>query len=301
MERYITLSIDLHLFFARIMKEHALFLKAGFPLKDKSWIDEAEWYKSQFEELLFNIVRASNGVVSPNVLNAGEIVTEFTANAEKQTAFLSGININGQITELERNLQPRSTLMPPTVTVNDVQRFNNQSLKLVDGLITFKERLLDEILRCKIFNANYPLLIDHILREARLYRSYIIELEQTHNIAPKSIKETELFWNRIMMEHALFIRGLLDPTEVDLINTANNFAQEYQQLLTTAQSATDATIQQATNITLQETIKYRDFKVAGAQGLLECKIRSIILPLLVDHVLREANHYLRILREISNQ
>jgi hypothetical protein len=301
MERYITLSIDLHLFFARIMKEHALFLKVGFPLKDKSWIDEAEWYKSQFEELLFNIVRASNGVVSPNVLNAGEIVTEFTANAEKQTAFLSGININGQITELERNLQPRSTLMPPTVTVNDVQRFNNQSLKLVDGLITFKERLLDEILRCKIFNANYPLLIDHILREARLYRSYIIELEQTHNIAPKSIKETELFWNRIMMEHALFIRGLLDPTEVDLINTANNFAQEYQQLLTTAQSATDATIQQATNITLQETIKYRDFKVAGAQGLLECKIRSIILPLLADHVLREANHYLRILREISNQ
>lgn len=301
MERYITLSIDLHLFFARIMKEHALFLKVGFPLKDKSWIDEAEWYKSQFEELLFNIVRASNGVVSPNVLNAGEIVTEFTANAEKQTAFLSGININGQITELERNLQPRSTLMPPTVTVNDVQRFNNQSLKLVDGLITFKERLLDEILRCKIFNANYPLLIDHILREARLYRSYIIELEQTHNIAPKSIKETELFWNRIMMEHALFIRGLLDPTEVDLINTANNFAQEYQQLLTTAQNATDATIQQATNITLQETIKYRDFKVAGAQGLLECKIRSIILPLLADHVLREANHYLRILREISNQ
>lgn len=31
MKDYVTLSIETHLFFARIMKEHALFLEAGFP------------------------------------------------------------------------------------------------------------------------------------------------------------------------------------------------------------------------------------------------------------------------------
>ena len=45
MDKYITLSLELHLFFARIMKEHALFLEAGFPGKDKSFIEEAEEYK----------------------------------------------------------------------------------------------------------------------------------------------------------------------------------------------------------------------------------------------------------------
>lgn len=34
----------------------------------------------------------------------------------------------------------------------------------------------------------------------------------------------------------------------------------------------------------------------GAEGILQCKIRSVILPLLADHVLREANHYIRLLR-----
>ena len=41
------------------------------------------------------------------------------------------------------------------------------------------------------------------------------------------------------------------------------------------------------------TQKSRDFKRAGVQGIETCKIQSIILPLLADHVLREANHYLR--------
>ncbi len=46
---------------------------------------------------------------------------------------------------------------------------------------------------------------------------------------------------------------------------------------------------------LRETLKFRDFKAAGAQGIQNCEIRSVILPLLADHVLREANHYIRLL------
>ena len=41
------------------------------------------------------------------------------------------------------------------------------------------------------------------------------------------------------------------------------------------------------------------FKAQGTQGLVECKIKSIIIPLLGDHTLREANHYLRLLKIFS--
>ncbi len=37
--------------------------------------------------------------------------------------------------------------------------------------------------------------------------------------------KVELFWDQIMMEHSLFIRGLLDPSEKELISTANQFAK----------------------------------------------------------------------------
>ncbi|MGN0508140.1 MAG: DUF2935 domain-containing protein, partial [Ruminococcus sp.] len=41
---------------------------------------------------------------------------------------------------------------------------------------------------------------------------------------------------------------------------------------------------------------FKEFKKAGVQGITGCKIRSLILPLLADHVLREANHYIRLLK-----
>ena len=60
---------------------------------------------------------------------------------------------------------------------------------------------------------------------------------------------------------------------------------------------TDETIKTVTDRTITETVKYRYFKKAGTEGITGCQIKSIILPLLADHVLREANHYLRILKE----
>ena len=41
MKDYVTLSMETHLFFARIMKEHSLFLEAGFPCCEKDLIEEA--------------------------------------------------------------------------------------------------------------------------------------------------------------------------------------------------------------------------------------------------------------------
>ena len=109
------------------------------------------------------------------------------------------------------------------------------------------------------------------------------------------MKETEIFWNQIMQEHAMFIRGLLDPSENELIETSDGFADDYTTLLARAREVNDQTIIRRES--LQETMKFRDFKAAGTKGIENCQIKSIILPLLADHVLREANHYIRLLSE----
>ena len=103
-----------------------------------------------------------------------------------------------------------------------------------------------------------------------------------------------------MMEHSLFIRGLLDPSENELISTSNKFANEFCELIQKTDDATEITMLSVTSDILMETIKLRDFKKAGTKGMVDCKIRSIILPLLGDHVLREANHYIRLLKECKD-
>lgn len=293
-DNYTAKSLELHLFFGRIMKEHSLFLRAGFTPANPSFSERAEFFKREFEKLLSQAVSLSNGKVSEDVLCSGEVVTEFTALAERQTERFTGISINKSITERELHLQvgcPKGRSNPNLY--RQVKMLNQRALKLIDGLISFKETVLRNVLQCDMFTANYPLLIEHIIREAKLYCEYVLALENEGDLPCRSMKEIECFWNRIMMEHALFIRGLLDPTETELFHSADGFAKDYSVLLESCNNAHSRTL----NISsLEETEKFRNFKAEGTKGIEDCKIRSIILPLLADHVLREANHYIRLLK-----
>ncbi|MGN0978247.1 MAG: DUF2935 domain-containing protein [Faecousia sp.] len=293
--RYVVKSLELHLFFGRIMKEHALFLEAGFTPADPSFPERAEQFKKGFEALLSDAVDLSNGIVGKEVLESGEVVTEFTDLAERQTEHFTGIAINNAITGRVLCLKAREGQCGNQGQLQGrVRNLNRTALKLLDGLISFKETVLKCVLQGELFTLNYPLLIEHILREAKLYRKYVQILEQEGDLPERLVKETECFWNQIMMEHAQFIRGLLDPCETELFCAADGFAKDYCKLLEASRNAHDQTL---TRQALEETQKFRDFKAAGTRGIQQCKIRSVILPLLADHVLREANHYIRLLKQ----
>jgi hypothetical protein len=179
-----------------------------------------------------------------------------------------------------------------------VENLDRKAYQLTAELAMFKEQLLRSVRSCKMFTVNYPLLIEHILREARHFMNMLVMLVRRESInRPEDLLTQELFWNRQMAEHAKFIAGLLDPSEDALIETARMFGREFDELTAEAEQAARQTMDIAgvTADSRQGTERLRDFKAAGTKGLLECKIQSIIIPLLGDHVLREANHYLCIM------
>ena len=295
MSNYVTASLETHLFFARIMKEHSLFLQVGFQPPGNKYRNRADWYRRSWERFLSQVVQISNGFVGEDVLCSEEVVTEYTLKAERQTSRLTGIPIDHSITLAQERLRAGCFGQENSRIVAMVHRLNREALNLISGLIDLKQNILNDVNTCQLYTANYPLLIAHIIREAKLYESTIVELEENRELSPVCQRSLETFWNQIMMEHALFIRGLLDPSEEKLIETADGFAKEYKELLEQAKNKDCKTMDETTRRTIEETMKYRDFKAAGTQGITDCKISSIILPLLADHVLREANHYLRIL------
>ena len=299
---FVQQSLELHLFFARIMKEHSFFLQLGFTPRDANFTEQANDLRMNFDRLLADVVSLSNGVVSSEVLLSGEVITPYTKNAEMASSFYTGIRIPTEITQAEAGLisSVRNTVNP--ALEQRVTAINQRAMNLIGSLIQFKETILSNVLSCQMFTVNYPLLIDHILREARLYLSMVQRIQNRvmTNLKREAL-EQEAFWNRIMAEHSKFIRGLLDPTENQLFLTANAFGNEFDQLTEEAKAALDMTIpfETVTEDSLMATRRIRDFKAQGTQGLLECKIKSIIIPLLGDHTLREANHYLRLLKMFS--
>lgn len=295
MNQYAVLSAETHLFFARTMMEHALFLEAGFPCKEEAWVKTAEWYREHFEGLLRDAVKLSEGIVGEDVLKSCELTTRFTVSAEQRTQALTGICIDTGISEMEKRLKSGCREEGLRETAEKFRELNERSVWLLDGLIELKQGILDMVRKGKLFHADYPLMIEHLIREAELYRDMVKELLRNRRTENRKFYGREVFWNQIMMEHAMFIRGMLDPSEKSLIRTADGFADVYRELLSTAKLLEGRASETLTRTSLEETKKLKAFKASGTEGILNCKIESVILPLLADHVLREANHYIRIL------
>lgn len=68
---FVRQSLDVHLFFARIMKEHSFFLEIGFTPKDSGFTQRADEFRREYDRFLTSVVSLSSGIVSPAVLQSG--------------------------------------------------------------------------------------------------------------------------------------------------------------------------------------------------------------------------------------
>lgn len=239
-------------FWARIMKEHSLFLRLGFRAEDTQLIQEANHFYQLFERI-------------------EQMAHSFTIQTDPE----------------------------------QIRRFNSEVQQAATHIFVFKRKVLGLILTCQLPGANnFPLLVDHISREANYFRKRLIELNEGKLKAlPDAIIKENVFFLRIMADHAKFIGHLLDPSERKLIDVARNFSNDFDQLMyqavdlesMTPQSQTVPLLDQFLDQNRVSVASLRDFKKTARDLIEQCKIKSIIHPLLADHVFREADRFLEII------
>lgn len=302
-EQYVRLSLELNLFFLRILKEHAIFAAASVPPKDAHISMQFVSMNRTLEALLSRAISLSQGNISEEVKNSSELVTEFTLPAEQAAQTLTGIPIDTTLTVREMNLGYRKIYPTKESIVNRVSALNQDIIKVGNSAVRFQTNILNQILSCKAFSYTYPLNLDHVIREARAYINTLSKLQakRDKDVTLKELIEEEVFWNDIMEEHSKFIRGYLDPSETKLFRKANEFAEEFEKLeeKTKALVNNPSDVKSVTDDSYKLVTELRNFKRQGTEGLLHCKIKAIMPALLADHVTREANYYLRILRDIK--
>jgi hypothetical protein len=186
-----------------------------------------------------------------------------------------------------------------------IRQFNMEVHTAVSHIWVFKRKLLGLILSCQLPGQNnFPLLVDHVSREAYYFRNRLEELNQG-KLEPlqDAIIDENVFFLRIMADHAKFIGHLLDPSERKLVQQAREFSHDFDQLLFQArdldsmrpQSQTEPLLNQFLDQNRVSVKSLRDFKQTARDLIYQCKIKSIIHPLLADHVFREAERFLEII------
>jgi hypothetical protein len=185
-----------------------------------------------------------------------------------------------------------------------IKAFNSHVYQAATSIWAYKRKVLGLILRCEITSNNYALLVDHVSREAAYFAKRLRELNEGKlKPLPEAIIKENVFFLKIMADHAKFIGHLLDPSERQLVEQAREFSHDFDQLVFQAvdldsmrpQSETAPILDQFLDQNRVSVVSLRDFKKAARELIEACRIKSNIHPLLADHVFREAERFLHII------
>ncbi|MGO1469750.1 MAG: DUF2935 domain-containing protein [Tissierella sp.] len=292
-EKFIKFSLELNLFYLRIMKEHLFFIETSLSPSETNNRRMAELLKMSVEELMLEVLPLADEYISQGVIDSNELITEYTSQVEEITMKLTGSDINFEITEKELELSSKKDCDYSEWLESYLLNFNCRAINIIEEVFIFKKEILQKFIDCKLFINLYPEMLEHIIHETKFYLEILKSLIK-RQIPDKKFCDELNFWNYIMKEHASFIDGLLDPSEEDLKKISEKFVLHYDKLIS---NCTKTQKDKILDKSLELTEYIKEYKLTAVQGIVECEIRSIIQPLLADHVLREANHYLRLLKK----
>ena len=198
------------------------------------------------------------------------------------TMFLPGDDLATQRAEAARFQKVfEQRLAGVTATPLDADGYvaaNGAMQKDAEAFIKFKRDLAEAQDAGKIHTLAWPTFLDHIAREEDHFVRRMQRLSNGDTSLDRD--ETGKFWSLIMGEHADFISHLLDPAERTLIGTSQKTAEEFYEVHK-KMPIDERKLEKAIDAII-------DFKAVAEKGIDAGMIKSIIHPVLANHVRREA-------------
>jgi hypothetical protein len=271
--------MERNLFWARIMKEHAIFIESALTPVLEQQLLKARQFRQHYAVLLAETIRLSEGTVTVEALRSGQYYTRFTEAAEREVARLTGIDTDSDLTQSEHRISPSGE----APSEGAVRQLNSRLTNLTKGFIAYKSGLFESQAACRIASTLYLSDLYHMLTEAQLYLETLEAMERRDEAAAS---ENQAVWTENMAGHAKSMRGQFDTAETHYFNEAHRLALALDALAAEPEAAA----------VLPETENLAFFKADTTRSLLECQVKAIMTPLFTDHMLREANHFIRLLK-----
>jgi len=159
-------------------------------------------------------------------------------------------------------------------TGGNLASFNRPTIELVRRFLDLKLQMEKAQKAGRLKSLAWPTFFEHVALEGerfakRLEKFSAGKVEYERN-------EVVDFWSRIMADHADFVAHLLDPEERALVQKAMQTAGAWREMKGGSKEKVDDS--------LDSLIAFKKTAQAGVEA---GQIKSIIHPLLADHVLRE--------------
>jgi hypothetical protein len=161
---------------------------------------------------------------------------------------------------------------------SNYQAMNRQTIGLVQPFIDFKHQIHDLQDSGQIHSFVYPSLAKEVAAEAEHF-VWVLQRLSTGD-ADRDLREAVPFWLTGMEGHALLMGHMLDPKEMQLMDTAHQTAARFGSM----RDAGGADLRRIGT----ELDAFIAFKEQARNGIDVGAIDSIIHPAVADHMRREA-------------
>ena len=284
-DQFIQESLRQNLFWLRIMKEHALFIRLGLPCDEEALRLEAQQLENEFAQLLEearkiakNPTKEAVAALNREAINLTTAIIDFKSRVLQLIIcciITTGFNLPLLIDHIRREaifFRAALARLQEGLTVGPVEELIQEELfwlRIMADHSKFIAHLLDPSER-KFFNTalDFSEQFDSLRLHARDFESMLVPQTFENSLLDDTAKPC--------VRPGVFGQGLPEPFSI-------------------------GSLERFTENALETTTDLRDFKETAAELINNCRILSIISPTLADHVLREAERAIEDITMLSKQ
>ena len=307
MINYISFAIENSLVITRLMYDHVIFLKviiyyAGSNNNDnyEKHFDEVQ---DMYKDLLLDFLTLANGSVSAKFLREHILITEYTDILEKKTCLLSRKKTDPKINELSLSLKPKKSNKEYTKYEKETLKTLLKKLELILKKSIEKYELLnyeiDENIMEMFFDPNF---INHFIDETKLFLYTLDFFVKQIKFTPSFVFCLNFEVAKILNEHSKYVYQMNNPVS-DVFNEPikKSSTESHDIMMESGTTMSPSSSKQISHECIDCTTDFIKWNEELLKRLVHMGYYQVIIPLLYDHILREANYFNYLLDTFDNE
>lgn len=288
-------SLANHLYFANSIRSFCTTIGLTFFKNNQDYIDRAIALGYQATDIINKTILLMNNELATDVIESDVYITQYTKELSLLTEKLFDINLFINVDKDLELLKSRGNVVYNNGLMSKINELNNESLILINNFKQFCSDIKTKLDNLELFSYLYPDFYNYMYDEISVYGRDIERIISKKDYTNFYLNEFTYYFNDLLRESALYIRGFLDTKYQDVFDMAsyyiNSFANLTNKYLKNKENLSVETVKLVTN--------YKLFIIEIIEKVLKSKISFIIPPITLDNFLTNINVYLFLISNIK--
>ncbi len=299
---FISFAIENSLAITRLMYDHVLFLNIIIRFVKNKNIEEFNEEQEEYKMLLLELLTFADKKVTAKFIRESILITDYTDLLESKTDIMSKLTIDPDINKLSLNINAKPSNY--AFTNEDKEKLKMYMIRLIEMLKKSLKRyykLKDEHDLKELemfFDGN---LISHFIHECKLFIYTIDFFNKQIKFTPSYVYCLNFEIAQLSYDHCNYIYQMNNPVSDIYNKSIDESLIGYHNMLIEEQIPMSPQSIKILNEQCQAcTSNFIKWNNEMLKSIIHDSYYNLIIPLLYDHILREANYFNYLLENFSS-